>query len=1558
MAKKKKFNRRILVLLPIALLVVAAVVIAVILARLPGNPAVDFTKAQAAFDKGDYREAQRWAGKAVADITKSAKSEPDSPQVAEYLYKAALLNLRIATEGKPPITQQERSEAAGAAIGLFRKTVLRDPRHADAQKKLCDLASDAAELITESEKYLKIKPDDDEMIFRHAMANVMIYRRMGGGEWDKRALEDFNRLLAMKPDKLEYWKQKALLLWEKKDRDGAVDVMKQAVDKNPGSADFCVAYASFLQNDEAIKATKPKKGEKLPSQFWYEEAIRRQPENIIGYLALAQVRAGDQQFNEAIALLKTAAQKDPCDFRSYEAAALVYERNADKNNAIKILKTGLATITDQLSKGTVSPQSAPVATSAPAGTVKAATDKNRMEYGQFSLTAKLAYVILGLASSPDQADNRQALLKEAADLGVDLNKQKTNCPESSKVLGGVALFTADSATSEQARREAYEKAANLLEEATTRFAEANRGLEIQTASWLTKCYLELGRRGDAEKLLENIRKVDQKDIRPLMDLARLSIGSGDFNRAKEFVITILAVEPKNEQAISLAYALSIADSTGLPAKLPADMKINDLVQQVLFQKVRTLESEQQHHEAIQLLTQMWDKDRQNPAIFEHLLNGFLAAHEVTQAKEAIKEAKKRFADMPAVLENLQKQEEVIFAPTESQRYALRLAAVDKEKDAFIKAFSKAVVESDYSNSLPAGDNEKRVHAEASLKYLKDALAIKPDSREVLGVLLQQSVLDKNWNEGQTIVDKLVSLNVDGVGGKFVKGDFLLRKGEVTAKADIEAAIGLFKEGLKERPAFANAWSLLGQAYADLEQYPNAEDAYDHAIKIDPGHVAGTIGMARVKLVLLKMDEYQELIKRSYRLAPGNLWVKGKYLDLLAPTATPEQLAKYIKVCEQNLKDAPNDVENAIRLARLYEKAKQIDNAEKIYVALYKNSPNKLGAAGLLAGFYVRNKRQADADKLCTQDLLKDQNVDKAGAYMLWGGVLASMATPEGMEQAELAFNKAVELKPDDLRTQMALATFYARRPNRAKDAADVLAKYLAAQKNTSAQPEIRRQLIAYLLASSQYDQAGKMISDMLSADSTDYEARGLYGLLLLRQNKLGEAIEQFNQALAVNPSHAESLRFRGLAQLQKGDKRKALEDLGRAADINKDPNFELQLAEISVGLKDYDNAEKVLRGMLESRPDNMVILQRLAEVYMIQKEQGWTRLENLIAAGKKLSPKEPTYYQIEAQMWDLRKQPTKEIDALKVLLAMPDPVISGIAMENYLRVLQSAGQYDKMTDLIEQYRKKGDFGWLKAYEGYVAIKRNNTAKAEKLFAEAIVGASHSQVGNVLIEIELAYGPQATPAKTSQWIKQRGDNDALAWAQLALEYSRVPNIPLAQEAFQVALSKSFGEEKARISESAGRVYYEQARSQTGQKRADLLVLSEKAYLECLSLTPDNNSALNNLAYLYVEDLNQPDKALPYAQHVYILSPQSANVADTYAWVLARLKRYDEAVGILEQIIETQEGSPAFRYHLGWVYEQTSQFDKARRQYQNALDAITNDKDPLCDLLKQAIQRVKR
>jgi tetratricopeptide (TPR) repeat protein len=127
-------------------------------------------------------------------------------------------------------------------------------------------------------------------------------------------------------------------------------------------------------------------------------------------------------------------------------------------------------------------------------------------------------------------------------------------------------------------------------------------------------------------------------------------------------------------------------------------------------------------------------------------------------------------------------------------------------------------------------------------------------------------------------------------------------------------------------------------------------------------------------------------------------------------------------------------------------------------------------------------------------------------------------------------------------------------------------------------------------------------------------------------------------------------------------------------------------------------------------------------------------------------------------------------------------------------------------------------------------------------------------------------------------------------------------------------------------------------------------------------------MNNLAYLYVDDLDDPNGALVWAKKAYRLQPDF-NVLDTYGWVLARLggqqsdpgKKQDllnQARQVLERSMELQKTS-ANRYHCGWVMEQQGQKDKALRLYQQAFADVRDKKsDPLYEPLKKAIDRLSR
>ena len=156
-----------------------------------------------------------------------------------------------------------------------------------------------------------------------------------------------------------------------------------------------------------------------------------------------------------------------------------------------------------------------------------------------------------------------------------------------------------------------------------------------------------------------------------------------------------------------------------------------------------------------------------------------------------------------------------------------------------------------------------------------------------------------------------------------------------------------------------------------------------------------------------------------------------------------------------------------------------------------------------------------------------------------------------------------------------------------------------------------------------------------------------------------------------------------------------------------------------------------------------------------------------------------------------------------------------------------------------------------------------------------------------------------------------------------------------------------QDQAGIERDLALVYY-----QTGQ-----FDQAERTYLKVLDVSPEDVTTLNNLSFLYSNELNKPDRALPYAKKAIERAPFNSDVLDTYGWTLAKLGQYDQAEIFLARAVQLGQASPMVRYHLGWTYEQIGRLGDSQRQYQSGLDILRNRPDEQAELLlKEAIERV--
>jgi Tfp pilus assembly protein PilF len=107
---------------------------------------------------------------------------------------------------------------------------------------------------------------------------------------------------------------------------------------------------------------------------------------------------------------------------------------------------------------------------------------------------------------------------------------------------------------------------------------------------------------------------------------------------------------------------------------------------------------------------------------------------------------------------------------------------------------------------------------------------------------------------------------------------------------------------------------------------------------------------------------------------------------------------------------------------------------------------------------------------------------------------------------------------------------------------------------------------------------------------------------------------------------------------------------------------------------------------------------------------------------------------------------------------------------------------------------------------------------------------------------------------------------------------------------------------------------------------------------VELDPDNVNVLNNYAYYLSLRGEKLDKAEKMAKHVNDLQANVASYEDTYAWILYREGKYEEAKTWLEMALKNGAlNRPVILEHFGDVMYRLGDTDKAYEYWNRALKA---------------------
>ena len=112
-------------------------------------------------------------------------------------------------------------------------------------------------------------------------------------------------------------------------------------------------------------------------------------------------------------------------------------------------------------------------------------------------------------------------------------------------------------------------------------------------------------------------------------------------------------------------------------------------------------------------------------------------------------------------------------------------------------------------------------------------------------------------------------------------------------------------------------------------------------------------------------------------------------------------------------------------------------------------------------------------------------------------------------------------------------------------------------------------------------------------------------------------------------------------------------------------------------------------------------------------------------------------------------------------------------------------------------------------------------------------------------------------------------------------------------------------------------------------------SDQSYEKALEINPDNSFVLNNYAYYLSLRGENLDKAEKMSKRSVQLQPDNASSEDTYAWILFRLKKYQDAkIWILKALQNDTTNNSTQLEHYGDILYLLGERDLAQKQWEKA------------------------
>jgi len=428
-----------------------------------------------------------------------------------------------------------------------------------------------------------------------------------------------------------------------------------------------------------------------------------------------------------------------------------------------------------------------------------------------------------------------------------------------------------------------------------------------------------------------------------------------------------------------------------------------------------------------------------------------------------------------------------------------------------------------------------------------ALELKPDDRDLYIFLGSLQASQDLFDDAEKTFQKMISQFPDEK-----EGVFYLAKVYVEAKK-YDKAIELFQKILEKKDVAApQAYLELGMVYSLQKNYPEAENCFREAIRLDAFNINARLKLGQILADQKKFPESYSVFEELSRLAPTNLGIQIRMALILAEQ---KQFDKAKEMLDKVLQAKPGWDQARFQLGRILKEQGKLEEAEKEFLEIQKGQPTFVNSRVMLALMFLRKRNYDKAIRYIDETILPDTN--DTDLLEIKASILEELYR---LDEAIGIYEKALEIDPKDNRIRYALGNCLEKSGRRSRGLAE-MEKILAEKPDDPG----ALNFIGYTLVSS----------------AVDIER----GERLIRQ------------AIKLKPDDGYIMDSLAWVLHKKGNDQEALSYLEQAVQkVPLDPIIYDHLGDVQVGLDMKEKAAESYRKSLSANPENILVQQKLRKI--------------------------------------------------------------------------------------------------------------------------------------------------------------------------------------------------------------------------------------------------------------------------------------------------------------------------------------------------------------------------